>query len=320
MEPLPLGMRFLGTLFRLVPGSSVANMSLEQIEKSQAMVLPKNPLVDLLLGGLQKGVRVEDCSIDGPGGRIRLRIYTPERPTSSARPLVVYYHGGGWVLGNIRGGDWMCSTVARDVDAVVISVDYRLAPKHKFPAAVEDCYAALVWSSANAASLGADGSRIGVMGESAGGNLAAVVCLLAKERGGPKISHQTLLYPATDVSKSAESYQACKDSIILSVADMGTFRSYYVGPDTDPMDWRLSPLHAADHPGLPPAIIIVGGNDPLHDDGVAYAEKLTQAGVPVDLKEYPAMPHGFANFPNFNRESKDAFAEITRGQRNALGT
>jgi acetyl esterase len=318
MKRLPLGMRFVEALFRLSPTMSIVNMSLDQIEKSQTVVLPKNPLTDFLLGGMQKGVKVEERTIKGPGGHLLLRIYTPQHAASGPRPLVVYFHGGGWVLGSVSMGDWMCSTVARDVDAVVVSVDYRLAPKYKFPTGLEDCYAALVWSSENAASLDADARRIGVMGESAGGNLAAVVCLLAKERGGPRIRHQALLYPATDGSMSTESYQVYEDAIILSAADVRTFYRHYLEPDTDPVDWRISPLHAVDHSGLPPATIAVAGHDPLHDEGILYAEELTKLGVPVTLKEYPAMPHGFANFPHLGRDAKPAFIEITQAQRVAF--
>lgn len=315
MQPLPFGVRFFEAVFRLMPGMSIAKMSLAQIENSQAQVLPDNFMVKLFLGGTQKGVKVEDRAITGPGGSLALRIYTPGHAAPAPRPLVLHFHGGGWVLGNLRSGDWMCSTVARDADAVVISVDYRLAPAHKFPAGLEDCYAALTWARDNAASLDADSGRIGVMGDSAGGNLATVLCLLAKARRGPQICHQALLYPVTDGRMSTNSYQTCKDAVILSAADMQAFYRYYLEPGMDPLDWRISPLHAADHSGLPPALIVVAGRDPLHDEGVLYAEKLAKAGVPVILKDYPQMPHGFASAPSLSRDSKPAFAAITRAQR-----
>ena len=298
-----------------MPGMSIAKMSLAQIEKSQSQVLPDHFLVKLFLGGTQKGVQVTDRTITGPGGSLSLRIYTPGHVAPAPRPLVLHFHGGGWVLGNLRSGDWMCSTVARDADAVVISVDYRLAPGHKFPAGLEDCYAALTWARDNAASLDADSGRIGVMGDSAGGNLATVLCLLSKDRRGPQICHQALLYPVTDGRMSTGSYQTCKDGVILSAADMEAFYRYYLEPGMDPLDWRISPLHAADHSGLPPALIVVAGRDPLHDEGVLYAEKLAKAGVPVILKDYPQMPHGFASAPSLSRDTKPAFAAITRAQR-----
>ena len=319
MTPLPLRVRILGALFRASPSKTISKMTLEQIYKSQTTALPQSFVTDLLLGGLQKGVQVEHLTINGPGGSLPLRIYTPEHAaTSGPRPLVVYFHGGGWVLGNLRLGDWMCSTVARDVDAVVVSVDYRLAPKFKFPAGVEDCYAALVWCYENAASLGADPDRIGVMGESAGGNLSAVVCLMAKARGGPKISHQALIYPATDATMSAESYRSNKDALILTTADIEATYPHYLGQDVDRRDWRLSPLHAPDHSALPPAIVVVAGHDPLRDEGAQYADKLKKSGVPVTLKEYVDMPRGFTNFPHFCRDAKAAFGEITQAQRTYL--
>lgn len=315
MKPLLPGVRMLEAVFHLLPQLHIANMSPEQVRKSQAQVIPNLFLADLILGGVQRGVKVKDCTIQGPGGPLPLRIYTPDSSTSAPRPLVVYFHGGGWVLGSLRMGDWMCSTVARDADAVVISVDYRLAPEHKFPAGLEDCYAGLVWGSENAASLGADPHRIAVMGDSAGGNLAAVLCLLSKERGGPPICQQALIYPATDGSMSSESCQVFKDGAVLSAADMQAFFRYYLEPGVDRLDWRISPLYAADHTGLPPALIIVAGRDPLHDEGVLYAEKLARAGVPVILKDYPEMPHGFASSPLLCRDARPAFLEIIRAQR-----
>ena len=316
MQPVPPGLQLLGALLRLTP--SIASMSLEQIENIQATALPKNLFTRFLLGSLQPGVSVEDRNITGPEGPLLLRIYTPELATAPPRPLVMHIHGGGWVLGSTRMGDWMCSTVAHAVDAVVVSIEYRLAPRHKFPAAVEDCYAALVWCSEHATTLGADAGRIGIMGESAGGNLAAVTCMATRERGGPQICHQALIYPATDGSMSTPSHREHKDAIILTAADAHAFYHHYVTADTDPLDWRLSPLHAVDHTRLPPAIIVVAGHDPLHDEGVLYAAKLQAAGVPVILKDYPAMPHGFANFPHLARDARPAFDEITRAQRAAL--
>lgn len=312
------GVWMIETIFRLLPGVSIAKMSLEQIEKSQTQVIPDHFMVNLVLGGVQKGVQVINRSIPGPGGSLPLRIYTPGQAAPAPRPLVIFFHGGGWVLGGLRNGDWMCSTVARDADAVVISVDYRLAPRHKFPAGLEDCYAALTWARDHAAELGADPVRIGVMGDSAGGNLAAVLCLLAKERGGPQICHQALLYPAVDGRMSSRSYETCKDGAILSAADMRIFYQHYLEPGMDPLDWRISPLHAKDHSGLPPALIAVAGRDPLHDEGVLYAEKLAQAGVPVILKEYLEMPHGFASSPYMSRDTRAAFAAITQSQRDVF--
>jgi acetyl esterase len=326
MEKVALGMRVIGTFFHLFPSMTITHMSPKQIEMCQQIEIPKNPvanffgrnIVNLMLGKLQKGVEVEDRSIPGPAGNIVLRIYTPERDMPVPRPLILNFHGGGWTIGALRGSDWACSHVALDVNAVVVSVEYRLAPKYKFPFGIEDCYTALVWCYENAAALGADASKIGVMGESAGGNLSAVMCLLSKERGGPKIRHQALLYPATDASMSSQSYQENKDAPLLTAEEMKIYYDYYLTADTDPLDWRVSPLYAPDHADLPPTIIVVGRHDPLHDDGVLYAEKLKAAGVPVTVDEYPAMPHGFFNFPYFSRDSKTALKKVCQAQCEAL--
>ena len=326
MPKLAPGIHFVGAAMRQSSSASISRMSCEQLEKMRNMTPPTNPVIkglitpmsNLFMGGVQKGIEVEKRTITGPAGEIPLRLYTPTDALPGLRPLVVYFHGGGWVLGTAQMGDWMCSVTSRQVDAVVVSVDYRLAPWHKFPAGLEDCYAALKWCSENAASLGADASRIGVMGESAGGNLAAVVCLLAKERGGPAIKHQALLYPVTDGSMSTKSYRANQDAILLTASDMKAFYKYYLNSDTDPLDWRVSPLYAPDLTGLPTTIVLAAGHDPLHDEAVLYAEKLKAAGVAITLKEYLAMPHGFLNFPHISRDAKSAFNEVIHSQQAGL--
>jgi acetyl esterase len=231
------------------------------------------------------------------------------------RPLIVYFHGGGFVYGDLRGGDWLCGTVARDLDAIVVSVEYRLAPKHPFPAGVEDCYAATVWCARHATELGADADRLGVMGESAGGTLAAVVALMARDNNGPVLRHQALLYPSMGAGDT-ESRRANADAFILTAADMKRFGELYAG---DPNDWRVSPIKAKSFEGLPPALIEVAEHDPLHDDGVLYAEKLRAAGVDVSLVNFPTMPHGFLNFPRFAKDAKPGVAKIVEAQRAALG-
>ena len=237
MHKMPWRLRLLGTLLRPM---SVSRMSLEKIEKMQGA---SHRITRSSICSWGECRRASESRIAGQAPApppCQIRIYTPEGPAAEPRSLVVYCHGGGWVLGSVGGGDWMCSTVARDLDAVVVSIDYRLAPQHKFPAAIEDCYAGLLWSQANAATF-ARIRRIGVMGESAGGNLAAVICLLARERGGPSLKHQALLYPGTDVSMSTESFAVNKDAIILTAEDARSFVQHYLGPDADPRDWRISP-------------------------------------------------------------------------------
>ena len=288
----------------------------EAVIALQSRAFPDNALMNFIFGSVRPGVEVSDRTIPGPGGDLPIRIYRPGGAAAGPRPLVLNFHGGGFVFGSLRMSDWLSSNVAATVGAVVVSVDYRLAPKNRFPAAVDDCYAALTWAAEHAADLGA-GGRIGVMGESAGGTLSAVVALLARDRGGPALSHQTLLYPATDLTRVAPPPSTGEKPLFLSVAEMQAYRRYYLG-DSDPGDFRASPLLAPDHSGLPPALIQVGEHDPLRGDGVRYAEVLRAAGVPVRLTEYVGMPHGYLNFPGLCRLAAQALAEITAEQQAAL--
>jgi acetyl esterase len=294
---------------------SVAAMSDDKVIARQSRHVPSNALVNRIFGGVTPGTEVRDLTIAGPAGDIAVRVYRPAAGPARDRPLIVNIHGGGFVWGDLRLSDWICSSVAVWVDAVVVSVDYRLAPLHPFPAAVDDCYAALLWAAENAAELGAaTPPRIGVMGESAGGNLSAVMCLLARDRGGPPVSHQALLYPATDMTHVP---QAPARSLIISGPEMHAFRRMYLG-DADPADPRVSPLRAADLAGLPPALIQVAEHDPLREDGVRYATALRSAGVGVRLTEYVGMPHGYLNFPGICRAAPQALAEICAEQTAAL--
>jgi acetyl esterase len=308
-------MRRTGTILRRMPGASIANATPAEIERNSGAGAPEF-IASILQGKKPRGVTTEDRTVEG----ISIRIYTPDvRPSSStgvaaARPIVVYFHGGGFVYGDLRGGDWLCGTVAKELDAIVVSVGYRLAPKHPFPAGVEDCYAATVWASRHAGELGADPARLGVMGESAGGNLAAVVTLMARDNSAPIIRHQALLYPSVGAGDT-ESRRANADASILTAADMKKFGELYAG---NPGDWRVSPIEAKSFADLPPALIEVAEHDPLHDDGVLYAEKLRAAGVGVRLINFPAMPHGFLNFPRFAKDAKPGVAAIVEAQRAAL--
>jgi acetyl esterase len=308
MEPLAPGMRRIGKIMQRMPGASVAKATARQIARNSGAGAPEL-VASVLMGRRPKGVTTEDRAV----GEIRVRIYK-HAGGKAVRPLVVYFHGGGFVFGDLRGGDWMCGTIARDVDAVVVSVEYRLAPKHVFPTAVDDSYAGLLWAAEHAAELGADAERLGVMGESAGGNLAAVVALMARDNAGPVIRHQALLYPVTGALDS-ESRRTNSDAYILTAADMAKFAELYAA-DFD--DWRASPLKAVSLAGLPPALIVVAGHDPLHDDGVLYAKALEATGVKVQLLDFPGMPHGFLNFPRFARDATPAMAAIVDSQRFAL--
>ncbi|MCW2508868.1 MAG: putative lipase [Modestobacter sp.] len=314
MTDLDLRVRVFGRLARL---SSIATMDDARVQKAQTQQLGHNPVTDLVFGAVARGTRLTDGSAAGQTGPLPIRVYRRERPAAGPRPLVVNFHGGGWVLGGLDMADWLCSSVAAGLDAVVVSVDYRLAPGHRFPAAAEDCYAALVDVVARAAELGADPGRVAVMGDSAGGNLAAVVSLMARDRSGPAIAHQGLLYPATDLTMASASIEENASAPVLTKADMLAFRAHYLG-DADPRQPYASPLFADDLSGLPPALVQVAEHDPLRDDGLRYATALRAAGVPVRVTEYTGMPHGYLSFPRLCRSAPQALAELVTEQRTAL--
>jgi acetyl esterase len=256
--------------------------------------------------------KVELRRIPGPSGEIPLRIYTPEG--TGPFPGIVYFHGGGWVIGTLDTHDGVCRQLAKRSGAVVVSVDYRLAPEHKFPAAPEDCYAATLWVAENAAKIGADARRLAVGGDSAGGNLAAVVSLMARDRAQPKIAFQLLIYPVTDYSYDTASYRENADGYLLTKDSMVWFWNHYLRSAGDGAQPYASPLRARDLKGLPPAMVVTTEFDPLRDEGEAYAERLRQAGVPVKLKRYDGLIHGFfmmtGFFPHALQAVDEAAAEI----------
>jgi acetyl esterase len=237
--------------------------------------------------------KVANLTCPGPGGDIPLRIYTPVAAGHEALPALVYFHGGGYVIGNIETHDGLCRMFANEAGLCVISVDYRLAPEHKFPAAVEDAYAAVAWIEANASDIGIDANRLAVGGDSAGGGLAAAVAQLALKNGGPTIDYQMLLFPVARIGSDTKSMRDCAQGYFLERATLDWFYAQYLGADADKSDPRMSPLAAKDVAGLPPAYIMVAGFDPLHDEGVEYAEKLKAAGVSVTVAEYPDLVHDF---------------------------
>jgi acetyl esterase len=311
MTAMDLRVRMVGVLAR--PASSISKMSRERVLKVQRRGLMHNRVTDLIFGATAPEVALNGQTIDGPGGALPVRVY---RPPTEPSALIVNFHGGGWTLGNLDQSDWLCSHVSAATGAVVVSVDYRLAPLNPFPAAVEDAYAALLWA---ADELAADGRRIGVMGDSAGGNLAAVVALMARDRSGPPISHQALIYPNTDMTLSGASMRTNANKPFLLAADVVAYRGHYLGdPPSAVRDPYASPLLAEDHSGLPPALIQVAEHDPIRDDGTRYANALRTAGVPVRLTEYVGMPHGFLSVPGVSRSAPQALAEICAEQSCAL--
>jgi acetyl esterase len=238
---------------------------------------------------------VRDRTIDGPGGPLRIRIYTPQG--TGPFPLLVFFHGSGFVLCSLDTHDGMCRNLAAGIGCVVVSVDYRLAPEHRYPAAADDCYAATQWCAAHAAELGVDAARIAIGGDSAGGNLAASVSIWARDNGGPKLQLQLLAYPVTDAVARAESYRRYEDGYGLNAATMEWFFDHYAPDKGARGDWRVSPLRAASLAGLPPALVVTAGYDPLRDEGRAYAFRLQQEGTLADLVEFGGMLHGFLSSP-----------------------
>ena len=236
--------------------------------------------------------RVQERSVAGPAGDIRLRLYWPHR--AAPLPAIVYYHGGGHVIGSLDTHDLIARNLCAGTEALVASVDYRMGPEHKFPAAVEDSFAALKWVHAHANELGADPERIGVHGDSAGANLAAVVALMARDAGSPRLRLQSLVYPVADYALAGDSYEKFSEGYgLLTRQAMVWFRNHYLRTPKDAEDWRASPIKAANFAGVAPAIVVTAECDVLHDDGEGYADVLRRAGVPVEYKEYPGMIHGF---------------------------
>jgi acetyl esterase len=263
---------------------------------------------------------VRNLNADGPQGQIPLRVYRPAGAAAATPlPVYVYFHGGGWVIGDLETHDVICRQLTAASEACVISVDYRLAPEHKFPAAADDAWAATRWIVANAGALGVDATRLAVGGDSAGGNLAAVVALMARDAGGPAIALQVLIYPVTDLGAESASYDAFADGYQLTRESMRWFRAHYLGAPSDGGDWRASPLRATSLAGLPPALIVTAGFDPLRAEGEAYAARLREAGVLVDYVCFGGMIHGFAAMGKVLGTAHRAVALIGGTLRQALG-
>lgn len=261
--------------------------------------------------------RVEDRTTPGPAGEIPVRIYAPE--ADALLPALVYFHGGGFVIGNIESHDNVCRRLANDGQCAVISVDYRLAPEHHFPAAADDAYAATAWVAGHAAEIGVDGARVAVGGDSAGGNLAAVAALMARDRGGPTIVFQLLVYPVTDFDFGTDSYRNHADGYFLTADSMRWFWGHYLARLEDGRSPYASPLEADDLSGLPPALVITAEYDCLIDEGEAYASRLRGAGVPVTYSVYDGMVHGFWTMAPFVSRADDALAEAAAALRAAFG-
>ncbi|MBU6498342.1 MAG: alpha/beta hydrolase [Rhodospirillales bacterium] len=273
----------------------------ELYRASRAVLQPEAPAIG----------EVRDLAIPG---LVPLRLYRG-RGAAGACPLLIYFHGGGWVLGDLDSHDGACRRIANDSACLVISVDYRLAPEHRFPLAVEDCAAATRWIMDQAAAFGADPARIAVGGDSAGGNLAAVMALMARDGALPAIGFQLLIYPAVDMSATQPSYERIVSGYPLTAGTMRWFRDQYLNNAAERNDWRASPLRAASLAGTAPAFVITAGHDPLCDEGVAYAERLEQEGVHVAHLHLADQIHGFLTMGRVIRAADLALDAINAALR-----
>jgi acetyl esterase len=251
---------------------------------------------DELAGPGESVADVTNRTIPGPHGDIPVRIYTPSA-IDVPSPCLVYFHGGGWVIGTLDGYDAICTIVANRAGCKVVSVDYRLSPEHKFPVPFDDCYAAVQWIHGHAAEIGVDPHRVAVGGDSAGGNLSAAVTIKARDEGGPPLRHQLLVYPVTDYAFDTGSYRDNADGYLLTADMMRWFWDHYLQSPADGANPLVSPLRADNLAGLPPATVVTAEYDPLRDEGEAYAQRLAVAGVPVEHTRYDGLIHAFWQMP-----------------------
>ena len=263
--------------------------------------------------------RIEDVKIPGPAGDIPARVYDPA-PGGAPRPVLAYFHGGGWVQGDLETHHGLCARLAQLAGVLVVAIDYRLAPEHKFPAAVDDCLAAYRWLRAHAGDLGGDPARVAVGGDSAGGNLSAVVSQLAPGTGAPVPTCQVLIYPATDFALDTTSHSEFEDGHVIPRDRVLWYMQQYLRGEADRSDLRASPLRTAELKGQPPALVVTAGFDPLRDEGHAYAERLRAAGVDVVYREYTGQIHAFVSLTKAIPEGMACTREIGAYLRQRLGT
>jgi acetyl esterase len=269
------------------------------------------------LGPVEDVPAVADHRVPVQGGEITVRVYSPAG--HGPHPVLVFYHGGGWVIGDLYTHDGLCRSIVNAAGCAVAAVDYRLAPEFKYPVAVDDGYAGLKWVVASAPRLGLDPARVAVGGDSAGGNLAAAMTLLARERHGPRILLQVLIYPVTNHDFGTASYRENATGYMLTTEDMRWFWRHYLAREEQGREPSASPLRAASLADLPPALVMTAGCDPLRDEGEAYAARLRDAGVPVTLAQYPGMFHGFIRMTRILDQAKAGLDEIAGALRKTLG-
>jgi acetyl esterase len=314
----------------LVSGKPIMQQPPERIRASsdRRRALTRLPLAWLVLGRRPRGVRVEDQVVTIPAGATRahdvstdlpIRVYRPSDDADAPRAVVVNFHGGGFVSGDVHQSEWWCGSIAASADVVVVSVEYRLAPEHKFPVPVEDCYAVTAWVAEHAAELEVDLTRLAVMGDSAGGNLAAAVSLMARDRGGPDIALQLLIYPVVELLDTFASEDENAHAPILGKADLTAAHGLYCASEDDAKSPYASPLRADSHADIAPALIQTAQHDPLRDQGPAYADALRRAGVAVRLTNYVDAVHGYISLPGVVPAAGQALSEAVAEIRSVLG-
>ena len=259
---------------------------------------------------------IETLEIPGKGGLIKSWVYKPDE--GKDLPVLVFFHGGGFVIGSLKSHDTVCRSLCVEANCIVVAVDYRLAPENKYPAALEDAWAATQWIASHANSLGGDPYRLAVGGDSAGGCLAAAVTLLAKESGAPKICRQLLIYPCTDMTRKFESHKTFAEGYRLTSDLIEWFYGHYFLKQDDIEHWKASPLYSTEFADLPAAFIISAGFDPLQDEAKAYAKKLAEAGVQTKHSHYAGMLHGFITMPGIMDKAKEALSECASELRRSF--
>ena len=301
----PLVKAFLDSM-KAVPGPKMSEAGAEVARATFVGLMQLVGPKDVPVG------RVENRNVPGKDGAIPIRVYSPVAAGDDPMPALVYYHGGGFVIGSIETHDGLCRLMACEGGFRVISVDYRLAPEHKYPAALDDAYAALSWIEQNASDIGVDANRIAVGGDSAGGALAAEVAQLAKAKGGLSLAAQMLLFPVTQVGEETSSLREFAVGYFLEKETLDWFYTSYLPKDADRNDPKISPLRAKDVSGLPPAFIMLGGFDPLHDEGMQYADKLRAAGVKVTVADHSDMVHCFIYLQAVLPQAHEALASAAK--------
>lgn len=291
----------------LPPASQMTLKQLRDNARERSAALPREEVAS-----------VRDHRIAAPGGEVLVRVFTPR--AAGPLPALVYFHGGGWVTGDVDTHEGICRTLANAARCVVASVDYRCAPEATFPTAAEDAYAATRWVVDQAQALGVDPRRVAVCGDSAGGNLAAAVALMARDRRGPALSFQVLVYPITDCDFDRPSYRENAEGYLLTLEGMRWYWDQYVPNAADRVNPYVSPMRAASVAGLPPALVITAEYDPLRDEGEAYAAKLAEAGVAVAHTRYPGMIHAFYRFTTTVDAARAAVAETVGALQKAWGS